>query len=61
MERKEYIKVYIKVKNGKTVCICKHSDKKCDEDCEVDVVMRDRYLDWESTFQTDRYGGKRKG
>ena len=60
MERKEYIKVYIKVKNGKTQCICKFSDKKCDEDCNIDIVMRDRYLNWEDTFQSDRYGGKGK-
>lgn len=58
MEKIEYIKVYIKVKNGKTVCICKYTDKKCNEPCDVDIVMRDRFLDWQSTFQQDRYGGK---
>ena len=46
MEEKERIKVYVDVKNGKTVCICKRSNKGCNKKCEPDVVERDRYAGW---------------
>ena len=29
MEEKEKIKVFVDVQNGKTVCICRRSNKKC--------------------------------
>lgn len=56
METKEKIKVYIDVQNGKTVCICKRSKKRCGKNCEPDVVERDKYAGWESTFKWNRYG-----
>ncbi len=56
METKETIKVYIDVQNGKTVCICKRSKKRCKKKCEPDVVERDKFAGWESTFRRDRYG-----
>lgn len=56
MEEKERIKVYVDVKDGKTVCICKRSNKGCSKKCEPDVVERDRYAGWQSTFHRNRYG-----
>lgn len=56
MENKEKIKVYIDWQNGKTVCICKRSKKKCNKKCEPDVVERDKFYGWEETFKQNRYG-----
>ena len=56
METKEKIKVYIDVQDGKTVCICKRSKKRCGKNCEPDVVERDKCAEWQSTFHRDRYG-----
>ena len=56
MEEKERIKVYVDVKDGKTVCICKRSNKGCNKKCEPDVVERDRYAGWQSNFHRNRYG-----
>lgn len=56
MESKEKIYVYIDIRGGKTVCICKRSKKGCDKNCEPDVVERDKFEGWKSTFQTNRYG-----
>ncbi len=56
METKEKIKVYIDVQNGKTVCICKRSKKRCNKNCEPDVVERDKFAEWQSTFRRNRYG-----
>lgn len=56
MEEKEKIKVFADIQNGKTVCICRRSNKKCGKKCEPDVVERDRFTDWESAFHRDKYG-----
>ena len=56
MREREKIKVYIDFKDGKTVCICKRSQKKCKKDCTPDEVERDRYAGWQSTMNRDRYG-----
>ena len=56
METKETINVYIDYQNGKTVCICKMSNKRCNKKCEPDVVERDKFRDWISTFRQDKYG-----
>ena len=56
METKERIEVYIDVKNGKTVCICKRNRKGCKKKCLPDVVERDKFEGWESTFRRNRYG-----
>lgn len=60
MEATEKIKVYVNVIRGKTVCVCIHGDKKCDNECELDTLVRDRYAGWKDTFTRDRYG-KSKG
>lgn len=57
MEQKERIKVFVRIKDGKTVCICKRSRKGCGRACEPDVVERDRYAGWKSTMKRNRYGG----
>ena len=43
VETKERIEVYIDVKNGKTVCICKRNRKGCKKKCLPDVVERDKF------------------
>lgn len=50
METKEKIKVYIDIQDGKTICICKRSNKGCGKKCEPDVVERDKFAGWKSTF-----------
>ena len=52
----ERIKVYIDYENGRTVCICRRENKRCDKQCTPDVVERDKYRDWQKTFAQDRYG-----
>lgn len=59
METKELIKVYIDFRDGKTVCICKRSKKRCNKQCTPDVVERDKFYGWEKTFKVDRYGKTR--
>ena len=44
MEKKERIKVYICIQDGKTVCICKRGKKGCNKKCEPDVVIRDKFI-----------------
>lgn len=52
----ERIKVYAKIVNGRTVCICHAGKKGCGENCQRDVVTRDKYFGWEKTFRRNRYG-----
>lgn len=54
----EYIKVFIKYQEGRTVCICKRDKKRCSsgKECYPDVVERDKYRGWQDTFRQDRYG-----
>lgn len=56
MERKEKIKVFVDIKDGKTVCICKADNKGCKRHCSKDVVERDKFNGWEDTFRRNRYG-----
>lgn len=56
MNPKEEIKVFARIEKGKTVCICPASDKKCKAKCTRDVVVRDKFRGWESTFRRNRYG-----
>lgn len=56
MEEKERIKVFIDIQDGKTVCICKRSKRGCGKNCVPDVVERDKFEGWKSTFRRDRYG-----
>lgn len=63
MERKtgvEYIKVHIDFRDGKTVCICKASNKRCAKSCPTDIVERDKYRGWEDTFRVDRCGKSKR-
>lgn len=55
MKEIESIPVWIKVINGKTVCICLRG---CDHHgkCERDIVKRDRFRGWKSTMNRNRYG-----
>ena len=43
MEDTEKIPVYIKIINGKTVCICHVKDKGCKQNCQRDIVSRDKF------------------
>lgn len=56
MKEKETIKVFVDIKDGKTVCICKRSKKRCGKNCQPDVVERDKFRGWESTMKRDRFG-----
>ena len=52
MKDKELIPVFVRIENGKTTCICKQGNKKCDRvDCERDMVERDAYRDVEKMTQ----------
>lgn len=59
MEEVEKIKVYIRIVDGKTVCVCHRSKKLCNRNCEKDIVSRDKFADWEKTFRRDRFGKSR--
>ena len=60
MRDKESIKVFARIENGRTVCICKRDRKRCGRrDCSPEVVERDRFAEWEDTFHRDRYGKSR--
>lgn len=56
MSEKERIKVYVKIVNGKTVCICHKGRKGCGDPCDSAVVERDRFDGWDDTFRRNRYG-----
>ncbi len=56
MDTKEKIKVFIDFRNGKSVCICERSNKRCGKDCVPDVVERDKYAGWKQMFKQDVYG-----
>lgn len=56
MKEKEQIKVFVDIVNGRTVCICQRTQKGCDKPCIPDVVERDRFEGWKSTFRRNRYG-----
>ena len=56
MEETEKIPVFLKIINGKTVCICHARDKGCRQNCTRDVVSRDRFDGWKETLYRSRYG-----
>ena len=56
MELSERIPVYVYYRNGRTVCICKRDNKRCDRECAEDIVERDKFRDWEETMNRDKYG-----
>lgn len=56
MKDKEVLKVFIDWKDGKTVCICLRSRRRCGKNCSKAVVERDLYRGWYKTFQQDKYG-----
>lgn len=56
MEEKERIKVFVEIHHGETVCICCAANKKCDKECEHDIVERDRFRGWQKMFFQDRFG-----
>ena len=56
MKEVEKIKVYIRIVDGQTVCLCHRSKKLCNRNCEKDIVSRDKFADWEKTFKRDRFG-----
>ena len=55
MKKSELIKVYIDYQDGKTVCICKRSNKGCDKHCQKDIVERDKFRGWQGVMN-NRYG-----
>ncbi len=59
MDEKEKIKVFIRFEKGRTVCICKRDRKRCGRSCSPEVVERDRFAEWDDTFQRDHYGKSR--
>lgn len=60
MQTKEYIEVYIRYKEGRTVCICPKRRKKCNKPCTPEVVERNRFRGWKDCFNVNKYG-KTKG
>lgn len=56
MEQAEKIPVFIKIINGKTVCICHAYDKGCREKCQRDIVSRDKFDGWKDTLYRNKYG-----
>lgn len=57
METIEKIPVYIKIINGKTVCVCHAGARKCkDPSCTRDVVTRDKFIGWRQTMGRDKFG-----
>lgn len=56
MECIEKIPVYIRIANGKTVCICHAGAKKCGRTCQRDKVSRDRFDEWQKAMNRNKYG-----
>ena len=56
MEKKEFIKVYIDIRDGRTVCVCHKNRKKCKKPCQEDVLERDKFYGWGKTMWRDKYG-----
>lgn len=54
----EKIPVYIRIENGKTVCVCHAAKKGCPkkDSCARDLVTRDLYRGWQQTMKRNRYG-----
>ena len=58
IDQREKIKVYLQIKDGRTVCICTRRNrcKNFCPECEAEVVTRDRLRGWQHYIQRDRYG-----
>ena len=56
MKGTEKIPVYIRIENGKTICVCHAGRRGCGHPCERDEVTRDVYRGWEETLRRNRYG-----
>ena len=56
MDSTEKIPVYVKIVNGKTICICPVGAKKCKGNCTREIVTRDKFAGWKGTMRRDRYG-----
>lgn len=50
------LNVFLDVKEGKIVCMCLRSHKKCRKRCERAEVTYDQYKDMEECFRQNRYG-----
>lgn len=60
MQEQELVKVFVRVVDGKTICICHRRHKKCDsKECTEDEVTRDRFRGWKDTMKRDRFGRSR--
>lgn len=56
MKQKEYLKVFIDFQDGKVMCMCLRSRRRCNKPCLADTVERDRYRGWEQLCRVDKYG-----
>ena len=56
METIEKIPVYIKIIDGKTVCVCHASAKKCKANCQREILERDKFIGWRQTMNRDIFG-----
>jgi len=61
LQLKEYIKVWIDYKDGRTVCICPRWKKKCGKRCTPEVVERDKFRGREDCFKVNKYGKSKGG
>lgn len=52
----EKIPVYIRIRNGKTICVCHANKKGCSRPCDRDFVTRDRFRGWQATMRRNRFG-----
>ena len=56
MKETEEIRVYLRIEDGRTQCVCPRDKKRCKRNCQPDVVIRDRFRGWEQLLGRDRYG-----
>lgn len=57
METTEKIPVFIKIINGKTVCVCHARARKCKgHNCTRETLIRDKFEGWRSTMKRDKWG-----
>ena len=52
----EKIPVYIRIEDGKTICVCHVNEKGCIRNCQRDIVSRDKFRGWQSTMRRNRFG-----
>lgn len=56
MQHKETLKVFIDFQNGKVICMCLRSHRRCNKPCLMDTVERDKYRGWQQLTRVDKYG-----